>query len=169
MGFAWKHAAPGLEALRRRLKKNCIKIVLKQLKSLIHVTLCASVLGPLTRPVLSTGRQRLEMRGDFISSGQRRLGAKSRRRDGRGAVGETKRVMPVQFCGKAGMQAGRGETVARAGGVDDLWRETERGDMSLGALNLRAVRAERRHERGDKPSKRALQRRLHEGGPIHRP
>src|ERR1700733_13437705 len=64
------------------------------------------------------------------------------------------------------MQAGCGETVARAGGVDDLGRKAGRGDTSLSGLNLSAVRAERGDERGDEPRERAPERRVHEGAGL---
>ena len=64
------------------------------------------------------------------------------------------------------MKAGGGETVARAGGVDDLGREAGRGNTPLRGLNLSAVRAERGDERGDEPRKRALERRIHEGARL---
>ena len=64
------------------------------------------------------------------------------------------------------MQAGGGETVARASGVEDLGRKSGRGDTPLGSLNLSAVRAERRDDGGDEPRKRTLDRRIHEGARL---
>ena len=64
------------------------------------------------------------------------------------------------------MKAGGGETVARAGGVDDLGRKAGRRDAPLRGFDLCAVRAERGDDCGDEARKRALKRRIHEGARL---
>ena len=64
------------------------------------------------------------------------------------------------------MQAGGGETVAGSGRVDNLGRKAGRGDTPFGGFDLSPVRAERGDERGGKPRKRPLERRIHEGARL---
>ncbi len=64
------------------------------------------------------------------------------------------------------MKAGGGETIARAGGVDNLRRKAGREDAPFRGLNLGAVRAKRGDDGGDEPRKRPLELRIHEGARL---